>query len=214
MNVEEKLKDITEIKSMMENSSKFLSLSGLAGVGAGIIALISASTIYLKYNSTYIFRYGIDVSDNMQDYIIQERGSFVSFVVALGVITLILALTSGFYFTYRKAKRKGYPLSGRITRLMLINLMIPLISGGLFAIILMHHQLYFLVGSVTLIFYGLALVNASKYTLRDVRYLGLIQILLGLASSFIVGYNLVFWAIGFGFMHIFYGIIMYYKYDR
>jgi hypothetical protein len=214
MNVEEKLKDISEIKAMMEQSSKFLSLSGLAGVGAGIIALISASIVYYKYQSTYIFRYGLEDSDSLQDYKIPHVESFFSFTVTLALITLVLALASGFYFTYRKAKRKSYSLSGRITKLLLINLFIPLATGGIFALILMYHQIFFLVGPVTLIFYGMSLVNASKYTLRDVRYLGLIQIVLGLVSSVIVGYNLLFWALGFGVMHILYGIIMYYKYDR
>jgi hypothetical protein len=69
-----------------------------------------------------------------------------------------------------------------------------------------------IVAPLTLIFYGLALVNASKYTLSEVRWLGLTQILLGLAAAHFIGYGLVFWALGFGLVHILYGLVMHYKY--
>jgi hypothetical protein len=214
MSIEEKLKDISEIKSMMENSTKFLSLSGLSGVVAGIIALIAAIIVYLKYQSTYIHRYGFEISDNLSDYMIEDKLSFISFIVVLALLTLFFAIGSGFYFTYRKSIEKGYKLIGHASRLLLINLMIPLLSGGLFVVILLFHQLYFLLVPATLIFYGLALVNASKYTLRDVRYLGLLEIVVGLIAGIFIGYGLLFWAFGFGILHIVYGISMYLKYDR
>ena len=57
-------------------------------------------------------------------------------------------------------------------------------------------------------------VNASKYTLNDIRYLGLTEIFLGLVALVFLEYSLLFWAIGFGLVHIIYGIVMYYKYER
>lgn len=214
MNVEEKLKEISEIRSIMENSSKFLSLSGLSGVVAGFIALVATAIVYFKYQSTYIFRYGMEVSEKIHDYKISDIEGFLSFTIVLALVTLALALGSGFYFTYRKAKKRGYQLSGKITKLLLINMFIPLLTGGLFSMVLLYYGIYFLVGPATLIFYGLALVNASKYTLRDVRYLGILEIALGLIAAIFAGYSLIFWAIGFGVLHIVYGISMYLKYDR
>ena len=44
------IQDIAEMRSMMERSSKFLSLSGLAGIMAGIYALSGA---YIAYKVFY-----------------------------------------------------------------------------------------------------------------------------------------------------------------
>jgi hypothetical protein len=65
-----------------------------------------------------------------------------------------------------------------------------------------------------LIFYGLALINASKYTYNDIRYLGISELLIGLCSTLFLGYGLFFWAAGFGLAHIVYGALMYFKYDK
>jgi hypothetical protein len=69
-----------------------------------------------------------------------------------------------------------------------------------------------LVAPATLIFYGLALVNAERYTLTDIKYLGYCQIGLGLISLFFLGWGLVAWTFGFGVLHIVYGLIMHKKY--
>ncbi len=96
---------------------------------------------------------------------------------------------------------------------MIINLLIPLVAGGIFCLILIYHKLLFLIASATLIFYGLALINGSKYTLHEIRYLGISEIFLGLLASVFTGYGLVFWTIGFGVLHIIYGILMYLKHE-
>ena len=59
---------------------------------------------------------------------------------------------------------------------------------------------------------GLALINGSKYTLSDIRYLGLCQVVLGCICIFVPAWGLTFWAIGFGGLHILYGIVMWNKY--
>jgi hypothetical protein len=43
--------------------------------------------------------------------------------------------------------------------------------------------------------------------------LGITEIILGLMSSWLIGYGLLFWAVGFGVMHIFYGLMMYFRYE-
>lgn len=214
MSIEERLNDISEIKTMMEKSTKFLSLSGLAGIFAGIFALIGASLVYFKYQTVYNIRYGITPSSTYLDYKIENAQEFVQYSFLVGLAVLILALFFGFFFTYRKAKKKGQVLINKTSKRLFINLFIPLGVGGIFAFILLYHHIYYLVAPVTLIFYGLALVNASHFTIRDIKYLGMFEILLGLISSLFIGYTLIFWSIGFGILHILYGIIMYLKYDR
>jgi len=97
---------------------------------------------------------------------------------------------------------------------LIINFGIPLVTGGIFALLLLEKGLYEIIAPITLLFYGLGCVNASKHTFRDVRYLGITLILIGLIATYFEGYGLVFWALGFGVCHIIYGSMMYFKYDR
>lgn len=205
------LKTLAEIRSMMERSSRFISLSGFSGVFAGIFALAGAAAayVYLKMNISTpgYYKYAMDESGN------PDLGFFTFFLVD-ALIVLIASIASGSILTIRKAKQKGQPIWDATSKRLLINIMIPLIAGGFFCLILLYHNLVFLVAPATLIFYGLALINASKYTLDDVRYLGVCEIILGLIASIYIGYGLLFWAVGFGLLHIIYGSMMYYKYER
>jgi len=209
-NEQEHLKAITDIRSMMERSSRFISLSGLSGIFAGIIALAGATAAYIYLNlglfSSGYYERGI--IENSLNY------NYLLFFFCDGIIVLFLALLFGAIFTIRNAKKKNIPIWGNTTKLLLINLFIPLVAGGIFVLILVYHQLIYLVAPATLIFYGMALLNASKYTFKDVQYLGIFEIILGLLSSLYIGYGLLFWAMGFGILHIIYGTVMYYKYER
>ena len=199
------LKDITEIRSIMERSSSFLSLSGLSGVFAGTFALAGAGFAY--YYIKVIARKKLLPS-------LEVDTTMLSVLILDAVIVLALALIFGSVMTRRNAANKGYKIWNSASKRMLANLMIPLITGGLTIFIFIKQGIYTPISGLTLIFYGLALVNASKYTLRDIRYLGLIEILLGLITLMLNAYALIIWAIGFGIMHIIYGTVMYYKYER
>lgn len=205
------LDTLSDIRSLMEKSSKFISLSGLSGVFAGIFALVGAISAYIYLNIGFS-------SSNYYDLAYQSNGkvnsSFFTFFFLDGALVLLLALSFGIYFTLRKAKKNNQTFWNSASKRLLINLLIPLISGGLFCLVLLYHGLIGLIAPTTLIFYGLSLINASKYTLDDIRYLGFCQLILGFISSFFIGYGLIFWAIGFGILHILYGIIMYNKYER
>lgn len=210
-NISEPLETLTEIRSLMERSSRFLSLNGLAGVFAGIFALIGAFAAYIY----------LDMSFNTPryfDYLMTTEGGYhISFLLFFFIDAFLVLLASvgvALYLAYRKAKKKGLKVWDRTGRRAMINMLIPLVSGGLFCLILVYHGYVGFVAPVTLIFYGLSLVHTSKYTFEDVRYLGISEIILGLLASLWLGYGLLFWAVGFGILHIIYGIIMYYKYER
>lgn len=194
------LKDIQDIKKMMDRSTQFISLSGISGILAGIYALIGA----------YAAR---QITGDSYPYITLESSEFKQ---CLGIMAGVLVLSVGtaLIMSSSKAKKQGTSLINSTSLRLLANFAIPLVTGGIFAILLFNAQHYGLVAPVTLIFYGLACVNASKYTLRDVRYLGITVIIIGLVATYAVGYGLEFWALGFGVCHILYGTIMYYKYDR
>ena len=200
------LKDITEIRSIMEKSSRFISLSGLSGIMAGVYAIVGALVAYKiilpNDTGTYYELMEARVSDNLL------------YLVLDAMTVLILAIGTGIFFTTKKAKKQGVGIWDDTAKRVIINLLIPLIVGGVYCIILYNKGFLGLIAPVTLIFYGLALINASKYTFRDIRYLGMAEIILGLIASTTIGYGLIFWVIGFGALHIIYGAVMYFKYER
>ena len=215
MSQKDYLKDITEIKDLMNRSSRFISLSGLSGVMAGIYALIGAGIahgyIYSPSGKNFIGRNSSYIFSEDAAY---TNYSLISRLIVLALLILIAAVTTAYFLSAQKAKKHNEKLWDATTKRLLISFLTPLITGGLFCIILLQYGLIGLVAPTTLIFYGLSCFNASKYTLGDVKYLGLTNIILGLISTQFLGYGLYFWAIGFGIMHIVYGCSMYFKYDR
>lgn len=200
------LSDISEIKNIMERSSRFISLSGLSGVFAGIYALIGAWLVFDRMYSAEGFIYSRVFK--------HAYSSDVRFMIGVAVGILVMAIGTGIFFTTRKAKREGMKIWDNTTKRLLINLLIPLITGGIICLVLLDKGQYLMVPPATLVFYGLALVNASHHTYRDIRYLGLTQIVVGLLAFIYLGYGLLFWAIGFGLFHIVYGASMYFKYEK
>lgn len=210
MNQEEHLRHLREIRALMERSSRFISLSGLSGVSAGIVALMGAAAFYVYTQqigglsaTTYRSMDGTKAFD-----------ALVRFAVLDGALVLLAAIGSAIWFTTRNARRRGLPIWDASSRRLVLHLAIPLAVGGLLIGALLLHGMADLVASVTLIFYGLALINAAKYTIHDVFYLGLCQVGLGLWTAYWPGHGLMLWAFGFGVLHIVYGVMMYYKYER
>lgn len=214
-NIDKQLENLSGIKELMEKSSQFLSLSGLSGVFAGIFALLGAGIVYFKYTIFFNVRY-LDNLSFGRNQMMQGKSldEFIIFTTIIGIIILVLAISSAIFFSSQKAKKSETSLWGNSTKRLLINLFIPILSGGIFIFALAFHSIFYLIAPTTLIFYGLGLLNAAKFTLHDIKYLGLLEILLGLIASFFIGYGLLFWAIGFGLLHIIYGMVMYFKYER
>ncbi len=196
--------DLQHIRRMMEQSSRFISLSGLSGVMAGVIALAGAGAAYLL-----LLKNGIDYTDNVRN--LYSWDLFCQ-LVWMALLVLAVAISFVIWFTVRKSKKQGLKIWTNATRHLLIHLFVSLITGGIVCLALLYHGSMALVPPATLVFYGLALVNASKYTYSDIQYLGYCEIFLGLVAMFLIGYGLVFWALGFGVLHIVYGLIMYNKY--
>lgn len=202
------LEAIQDIKRIMERSSRFLSLSGLSGIVAGVCAL-AGSYIANGWIKGYFVDYdsrGFATAESFNDLKVK--------LLVLAGIVLFAALASAFFFTWRRAKINGVSLWGHTSRKLLINTAIPLVTGGVFILSMLQYNETRFIASACLVFYGLALVNASKYTITDIRYLGLIEILLGLISTQYPHQGIYFWAVGFGVLHIVYGIIMWWKYER
>jgi hypothetical protein len=199
------LDDLRNIREMMDRSTQFISLSGISGVLAGVYALIGA--FYAKQLLASHSR----ITDG--GYVTLESDTFKA-IVGVAIAVLVLSIGTALLLTSIKARKRGEKVWNNTSKRLLINFLIPLMTGGIFTLLLLRHQVYGLIAPVTMIFYGLACVNASKYTFRDVRYLGITVIILGLVATEFSGYALEFWALGFGVCHIIYGGIMHFKYER
>ncbi|MEZ4772289.1 MAG: hypothetical protein R3D00_03835 [Bacteroidia bacterium] len=207
----DRLKDISEIRNLMEESSRFMSLSGLSGVGAGVVALIGAA-------GTYHYLHGHDMYQNIvrlirgKPYLTTVEQLFT--LVGIALLILVCAIGVATFFTVRNARKQGKKIWTKSSSRMMINLFIPLAAGAVFCVQLAWYGFAGLVAPATLVFYGMALLNAGKYTYREIRYLGISEIVLGLISASFIGYGIFFWVIGFGVLHIVYGAMMYIKYER
>ncbi len=197
--IDNRLKDIAEIRSLMEQSSKFLSLSGLSGVSAGAVGIAACAIAWMQLGKS-----GSDHADTQMLLLYSLEA----------VVTLACAIGLAAYFSTRMAKRNGLEVWTAATKYLVMNLFVPLAAGGAFCGILAYHGIYWLIAAAMLIFYGLALLNASKYTLREIRYLGISEIGLGLMGAMWPDYGLILWGAGFGMLHVLYGAFMYMKYEK
>jgi uncharacterized membrane protein len=200
------IQNLADIRSMMERSSKFLSLSGWAGIMAGIYALAGAWIAWKFFD----FNPGEPVSNSQSEAFAPALGN----LVFLALIILVLSVSTAVFLSSKKAHKKGENVWNPIARRLFVNMAVPLITGGLLILILIIKGLIAFIAPFTLLFYGLALYNASKFTYEEVKTVGLIEIALGLLSAWFVDYGLLFWALGFGIVHIIYGIYMHYRYER
>jgi len=198
--MEKQLEDLKVIREMMEKSSKFLSLSGLSGVLSGVMAIFGAAVAYF-----YI------LSNTSSSNLSSQQVIFLLVVDAL--VVLFSSIGFAIYFSWKKAHKNKQNLFNKVTVKTIYNLMIPLITGGILSLIFIYRGEFEIVASTTLIFYGLALVNASKYTFDEIHYLGITEIILGIGAAIFLFNGIVFWTVGFGICHIIYGFIMYKKYD-
>ncbi|HET6272392.1 MAG TPA: hypothetical protein VFG32_05390 [Bacteroidota bacterium] len=193
--LDQHLQNINDIRTMMERSSKMLSLSGLSGVSAGVVAI--AGVLFAQWVHTRV-----------------PPEDVVMYIILDALVVLVLGVGMAAVFSLRMARKKGLPVWTPTSRFLIVDLAIPLGAGGLFCIALLQHGNVPLIPGTMLVFYGLALINGSKYALKEIRYLGITELMLGCIAIFLPGEGLNIWALGFGMMHILYGSLMYFRYER
>ena len=212
MNEQDHLNTLSEIKQLMERSSRFLSLSGLSSILIGIYALagVGAAYWYLDSQSMDAGRYFTQFSASS----FEQFKTLIPFFIGDALLVLILSIITTYLFTQRLSMKQGVKHWDPAAKRLLLNLCIPLVTGGLYSWLLIQHQRIDLILSSMLIFYGMALLNASHHTRTEIRHLGILEVLLGLLAALYSDYGLLFWAIGFGGLHIVYGFLFYFKYER
>ena len=193
--------DIKAIREMMERSSKFQSINGLSLIIAGLLAVAGAMFAYFYL----LLDPSLTHFNRTQEVLILLAVAFVVLALAVSVITL---------FSWRKAVKNKQSLFNKVTMRAVYNLMIPLVAGGIFSLVLLFNGNIGYVAATTLIFYGLALINASKFTVGEIHILGICEVIIGLLAAIYLYHGIYWWTIGFGVLHIIFGTIMYFKYDK
>jgi len=199
--------DIQVIRQMMERSSRVLTLSGLSGIFPGIFALLGSAYTWFGVINCGKTSYDVNLATN-------DCISIRYKLMIVAITVLIFSVGFALYFSKRKAKKLHLPFWDKTAKRMLYNLLLPIVTGGIFTGILVWQDSITMVASSMLIFYGIGLINASKYTHKEIHFLGVFEIVLGLFAGIFLNYGLLFWTIGFGVLHIVYGTIMYNHYDK
>ncbi|NDV84575.1 hypothetical protein [Bacteroides sp. 51] len=202
------IQSVNEIKELMERSSKFVSLSGLTGVLVGAYSLIGS------WLAVHILGLQDITTNNYSQVLNVTTPIRLRVIVILATGVLIASIITAFTISYYKARKSKQKLFNKLTYRLIWNFSIPLLTGGLFCIALLYHGHYGLTSSVMLLFYGMTLVNVSKYTFSNIGWLGYAFVVLGLLDCFFEGHGLLFWTLGFGVLHIIYGILFYFLYER
>ncbi len=203
------LEALQEIRSIMDRSARFVSLSGWSGIWAGLSALVGAFIArgWLMDPEFQTIGKRLDTTPDYFD-------PFSVRLMMLGMGVFIVALCGALFFTWRKAQRSNQSLWNTASRQLLYQAFFPLFAGGVFCVTFVYYGCGMFVGPACLVFYGLSLISASRHTLSDIRYLGMLDVALGCCNLFFPGYGLYFWAAGFGVLHIVYGAVMWNKYDK
>ncbi|UIR56456.1 hypothetical protein LZQ00_01235 [Sphingobacterium sp. SRCM116780] len=205
MKQEDLVKEIASIRNLMEKSSKFISISGISSVLIGMYALLGAAYAYYEV-------YGFDSQAGYRDHYVTEPIIIVKLLITAAVV-LLASVFTGVYMAKKKAKANQQSIWNTASRSLLFAMAVPLIAGGLFALISIFKENYAVVASILLIFYGLALTAGSNYTFKEIKGLGILEIVLGLLALLFPGNGIIFWSLGFGVLHIIYGIIVHKKYE-
>jgi hypothetical protein len=202
------LEDLQVIRKIMEESSKFLSLSGLSGIIAGLLGIAGAVIAQLLLAGP---------SAPAEWYLkpLAEDGTVTRTVIWLFAdmaAVLVLAFFGSVLLSLRKARRSGHILWTPVTRRMLASMLIPLGAGGLFILLTLSSIPAGVSASSTLIFYGLAVISAGKFTFGEIHWLGVLEIITGIVCLLLPQYTILLWATGFGVIHIGYGLFMHLRY--
>ncbi len=188
------LQQLKEIEQYMKRSTRFLSISGWSSMLVGAYALLGGTFVFFLQSKVDLV---LDFSENKEDLI------YLTAFLVLGA-----SLATGFLMALKKAKKNKEKIWSTSSKQFLMAFGIPMLTGGIFALLLLFRREILIISPVTLLFYGLALFNASSFSYKSLRVLGIVFILLGLMNTFFIGLGIFFWVTGFGIAHIIYGIYM------
>lgn len=171
------------IRHTMSRAGSFTAVPGWGGVGMGVAGILAAIV-----------------------------GSFQTNVrawLAVWVVAALVAAMVGGGTMLRKAHRAGSPLHAAPGRKFALALSPPLVAGVLLSALLAHEDLYHLLPATWLLLYGAGVLSAGAFSVPPVPVMGASFMALGVVAVFApAGWHDPLLAVGFGGLHVAFGLVI------
>jgi len=197
MDTEKAAEELRVIRQLMERPVRCSTMSGLSGILAGCAALAGVLADW-------------HVSRTYSPY----RAVKINMAVWAGVFAV--AFVAAIVLTRLREVKRGMPSWSRVKRRILVTILPPFVAGvGLTAAIAYRWwigqgpNMWGLIPAVWMLFYGLALWQVGLFSPVEVRLLGVLFLLAGLATAALF-HSHPYWSLGvtFGGFHIVYGVVV------
>ncbi|HXG86130.1 MAG TPA: hypothetical protein VNI84_19070 [Pyrinomonadaceae bacterium] len=171
------------IRETMERSAVFTSVPGYGGALMGATAVGAA--------------------------IIAHNQPLIKNWLIVWLIEAILAFSIGLFALWQKSKNSGESLASVPAKKFALAFAPPIVAGIILTALLYYRGFYEFLPCVWLTLYGTAVVTGGAYSVRIVPIVGWIFVALGAVAAFAPASagNLLM-ALGFGAMHIVFGLIV------
>jgi hypothetical protein len=177
------MKDLRFIRQTMERAGSFTAISGWGEVAIGATALVAAWLGSVQ----------------------AQPGGWL----LVWSLEAMLALAIGGWAVIRKAREARLPLLWGPGRKMALSMMPPLVAGAFLTAVLYEAGVLAPLPGMWLLLYGAGIVAAGSYSVRTVPAMGLCFMGLGTFALLApTGWGNVLMALGFGGLHIFFGILI------
>ncbi len=186
---------------MQQNSTSFSS-SGWSGILLGIYGLLAVYMVYTMTNS-----YG----DGFEGFaalpiVLLEIG-----IIVLTVITILISLITLRIRAKRRSKKNNRKLWSPFSKKLRFHTLIPLLFFIIVLVIIANKGYYSSITPLLLFLYGIFLLNLSRFSSGNLKYLSIAEIILAVVAYFIYDKEILFLGLGFGIFHIFYGLFTFGK---
>jgi len=171
------------IRETMERAGAFTAVPGWGGFATGVSAL--AATVFAARQSS--------------------AGAWL----AIWLIEGVFAIALGAWTMKRKADSAQLPLLSAPGRRFLLSFAPPLLVGALLTLVLYEAGLTRVIPGTWLLLYGTGVVTGGAYSVRVVPLMGMCFMLVGAVALFCpFSWGTALLGVGFGGLHVVFGIII------
>ncbi|HEY0143386.1 MAG TPA: hypothetical protein VGF48_21010 [Thermoanaerobaculia bacterium] len=183
---EHALSNLRYIRDAMERATEFTSIPGWGGFWVGITAVGATILGHLQLGK-------------------DEPRNWLLIWLAEAVVAALIGGVSMF----RKGRRLGVPFDSKPARRFFVSYLAPIISGAALTYVLGLTGRYDVLPAAWLLLYGTSFVSSGAFSIRVVPVMGVCFMLLGIAACFLsLPAGNVLLGVGFGGLHIIFGLII------
>jgi hypothetical protein len=178
------LADLRFIRETMEGASAFTAFSGWALVAIGVLTLVAS--------------------------VAADRQPTPARWLLIWLILVIVSVPIAVLATARKGRAAGLPLFSGPARKFALGLAPSVVAGGLLTAALAREGLYPLLPGLWLLLYGAGVVAGGSFSVRVIPVMGVAFMILGALALLtpLDEYAPGYLAVGFGGLHIVFGLLI------